>query len=348
MKILVLGGTRFLGRHFVDAALERGHAITVFTRGRTSVPWASRVDSRTGDRDPFREPGLASLESGDWDAVVDTSGYVPRVVGAGADLLRGRVGRYLFVSSLSVYAKSDRPGLDEHAEVAQLEDPATEEVLAHYGALKAACEAAVRARFGLATTIVRPGLIVGPYDSTDRFGYWVARFRHPALLGDRGPEAIVPAPPDRPIQIIDARDLASWMLALLEADREGTFNACSDNGCWTMRDLVDALRSAGSPAAPTPVWIDDDTRLGHGIAPWVGLPLWIPRTDPDSGGFLSFACSRAAATGLVPRPLTSTIADTAAWLAARDNTDAWKNVVGAEREREIVAAWNAAGGTRRA
>jgi 2'-hydroxyisoflavone reductase len=102
MKILVLGGTRFLGRHFVDAALERGHAITVFTRGRTSVPWASRVDSRTGDRDPFREPGLASRESGDWDAVVDTSGYVPRVVGAGADLLRGRVGRYLFVSSLSV------------------------------------------------------------------------------------------------------------------------------------------------------------------------------------------------------------------------------------------------------
>src|SRR5689334_23188611 len=171
MKLLVLGGTRFLGRHFVAAALDRGHAITVFTRGRTAVAWAARVDARTGDRDPFREPGLSSLQSGEWDAVVDTSGYVPRVVGASADLLRGRVGRYLFVSSLSVYARSDRPGLDEHAEVAQLEDPATEEVLAHYGALKAACEAAVRARFGLATTIVRPGLIVGPYDATDRFGY---------------------------------------------------------------------------------------------------------------------------------------------------------------------------------
>jgi 2'-hydroxyisoflavone reductase len=341
MKILVLGGTRFLGRHFVDAALERRHAITVFTRGRTGPPWRAGVEARTGDRDPFREPGLAALESGTWDAVVDTSGYVPRVVGASADLLNGRVGRYLFVSSLSVYAKSDRPGLDEHAEVARLEDPATEEVLAHYGALKAACEEAVRARFGLATTIVRPGLIVGPRDATDRFGYWVARFRHPELLGDRGPDAIVPAPPERPIQLVDARDLASWMLALLESDREGTFNACSDNGHWSMRDLVDALRSTGSPAAPAPVWIDDDTLLAHGIAPWVGLPLWLPRNDPDSGGFLSFDCSRAAASGLVPRPLTSTITDTAAWLATRDNSGAWKNVLGAEREREIVAQWKA-------
>lgn len=337
MKILVLGGALFLGRHLVDAALARDHAVTVFTRGRTPVPWGTRVDARAGDRDPFREPGLAALEAGEWDAVVDTSGYVPRVVGASADLLKDRVGRYLFVSSLSVYAKSDRPGLDEHAEVAKLQDPATEEVLTYYGALKAACEDAVRARFGLCTTIVRPGLIVGPYDSTDRFGYWVARFRHPALLGDRGPDAVVPAPPERPIQLIDARDLAAWMLALLEGDREGTFNACSDNGVLRMRDLVDALRSAGSPAAPAPVWIDDDTLLAHGIAPWVGLPLWIPRNDPDSGGFLSFDCSRAARANLVPRPLTSTIADTAAWLATRDNGDAWKHVLSAEREREIVA-----------
>lgn len=340
MKILVLGGTHFLGRHFVDAALARHHAITVFTRGRTPVPWGTRVDARSGDRDPFHDPGLAALESGEWDAVVDTSGYVPRVVGAGADVLNGRVGRYLFVSSLSVYAKSDRPGLDEHAEVAQLKDPATEEVLTFYGALKAACEEAVRARFGLRTTIVRPGLIVGPHDATDRFGYWVARFRAPALLGARAPEAVVPAPPERPIQLIDARDLAAWMLTLLEADREGMFNACSDNGYWTMRDLVDALRSGGAPGAATPVWVDDATLLAHGIAPWVGLPLWVPVNDPDSGGFMSFDCSRAARAGLAPRPLTATIADTAAWLATRDNSGAWKNVLGAQREREIVAHWS--------
>ncbi|HEY1329458.1 MAG TPA: NAD-dependent epimerase/dehydratase family protein [Casimicrobiaceae bacterium] len=339
MKILVLGGTRFLGRHFVDAALANGHAISVFTRGRTPVPWGARVDARVGDRDPFHDAGLVALTSGEWDAVLDTSGYVPRVVAASADLLKGRVGRYLFVSSLSVYAKSDRPGLDEHAEVARLEDPGTEDVLTYYGALKAACETEVRARFGLHTTIVRPGLIVGPHDSTDRFGYWVARFRQPALLGNRGSEAIVPSPPERPIQLIDARDLAAWMLALLEGDREGTFNACSGNGYWSMRDLVDALRSGGSPVGPTPVWIDDATLLARGIAPWVGLPLWIPANDPDSGGFLSFDCGRAARAGLAPRPLTSTIADTAAWLAARANAGAWKNVLSAEREREIVEAF---------
>jgi len=337
VKILVLGGTRFLGRHFVEAALAKGHAITIFTRGRTSVPWGERVDARTGDRDPFQEPGLASLQDGTWDALVDTSGYVPRVVGASADLLASRVGRYLFVSSLSVYAKPDRPGLDEHAAVATLQDPKTEEVLAHYGALKAACEEAIRARFGLRTTIVRPGLIVGPHDATDRFGYWVARFRAPGLLGDRGPHAVVPAPRERPIQLIDARDLAVWMLALLEADREGTFNACSDNGHWTMRDLVDALRSTAQ-GTPEPAWIDDATLLSHGVAPWVGLPLWIPENDPDSGGFMTFDCRRAAQAGLVPRPLTGTIDDSAAWLATRDNGGAWKVVMSGAKEREIVAA----------
>ena len=337
MKILVLGGARFLGRHFVDAALANGHAVTIFTRGRTPVPWGDRVDARVGDRDPFQEPGLDALQTGDWDAVVDTSGYVPRVVGAGADLLASRARRYLFVSSLSVYAKADRPGLDEHASVATLEDPKTEEVLAHYGALKAACEEAVRARFGLRTTVVRPGLIVGPHDATDRFGYWVARFRAPGLLGDRGPQAVVPAPHERPIQLIDARDLAAWMLVLLEADREGTFNACSDNGHWTMRDLVDALRSTPQ-STPEPVWVRDATLLAHGVAPWVGLPLWIPVNDPDSGGFMSFDCRRAAQAGLLPRPLTGTIDDTAAWLATRDDTGAWKVVMSDAKEREIITA----------
>jgi 2'-hydroxyisoflavone reductase len=295
------------------------------------------VDARMGDRDPFKEPGLSALQSGEWDAVVDTSGYVPRVVGASSDLLASRVSRYLFVSSLSVYAKADRAGMDENAPVATLDDPDTEDILPNYGALKAACEQAVRARFGLRTTIVRPGLIVGPHDATDRFGYWVARFRAPGLLGDRGPKAVVPAPGDRPIQLIDARDLATFMLGLLETNREGIYNACSDNGYWTMRDLVDALRSTVQ-ATPEPAWVDDATLLAHGVAPWVGLPLWIPRDDPDSGGFMSFNCRRAMEAGLVPRPLTGTIDDTAAWLTTRDNTDAWKVVLAAAKEREIADA----------
>ena len=336
MRLLVLGGTRFLGRHFVDAALARGHAVTIFTRGREPLPWPDRVEALTGDRDPFKPPGLAALGNGRWDAVLDTSGYVPRIVGAAADVLASRATRYLFVSSLSVYAKPDRAGLDEHAEVARLRDPDTEDILPNYGALKAACEAAVNARFGLRTTIVRPGLIVGPYDATDRFGYWVARFRLPELLGHRGPQAVVPGPPERPVQFIDARDLAAFMLALLEADRGGTFNACSDADRWSMRDMVDALRSAPG-AMPEPSWVDDATLLQHGVQPWVGLPLWIPANDPDSAGFMQFDCRRAAGAGLVPRPLTSTIADTAQWLAQRDNSNAWKLVLGGEKERELVA-----------
>jgi len=335
VKLLVLGGTRFLGRHFVDAALARGHAVTLFTRGREPVPWGHRVEALTGDRDPFKPPGLGALEAGEWDAVLDTSGYVPRIVGAAADLIATRAPRYLFVSSLSVYAKPDRAGLDEHAPLATLQDPDTEDILPNYGALKAACEAAVRARFGLRTTIVRPGLIVGPYDATDRFGYWVARFRHPALLGARGPRAVVPGPRERPVQFVDARDLATFMLDLLESDRTGTYNACSNADRWTMRDLVDALRSAPGPM-PDPVWVDDATLLAQGVEPWVGLPLWIPASDPDSAGFQQFDCRRAATAGLVTRPLTATIADTADWLARRDNAGAWKLVLGADKERAIV------------
>jgi len=337
VKLLVLGGTRFLGRHFVDAALARGHAVTLFTRGQQPVPWGARVTALVGDRDPFKPPGLDALKRGSWDAVVDTSGYVPRVVAAGADVLMERAPRYLFVSSLSVYARPDRPGLDENAPLAELADPDTEDVLPNYGALKAACERAITARYGLGATIVRPGLIVGPFDATDRFGYWVARFRAPALLGDRGPQAVVHGPPQRPVQFVDARDLAAFMLGLIEIDRTGTFNACSGAGQWSMRDVVDALRSGAGPI-PEPVWVDDATLLESGVQPWVGLPLWIPASDPDSAGFMEFDCRRAASAGLVTRPLTQTIADTAAWLQSRDDTGAWKLVLGGAREREIAAA----------
>ncbi len=341
MKLLVLGGTRFLGRHFVDAALARGHELTIFTRGRTPHPWGARVVALTGDRDPRIGDGLAALASGTWDAAVDTSGYVPRIVGASALLLAPRIGRYLFVSSVSVYADNLRPGIDESGAVAKLADPATEDILPNYGALKAACEAAVAAHFGNRATQVRPGLIVGPHDGTDRFGYWVARFVHPALLGDRPAQAIVPAPLTAPIQVIDARDLAAWMVNLVERDVGGTYNAVSPAGRWTMGDLVATLESAAA-APPAPAWLDDATLIAHGVEPWVGLPLWIPASDPDAAGFMSIDGARASAAGLTPRSLRHTVADTAAWLAARDNAGAWKLALTAERERAILAAAAAA------
>jgi 2'-hydroxyisoflavone reductase len=336
MKLLVLGGTRFLGRHLVEPALARGVDVTIFTRGRSAVPWIFEVESLVGDRDPRAATGLAALEGRTFDAVVDCSGYVPRVVEASARLLAPRVHRYLFVSSLSVYAKTDRLNLDETTPVAQLADAATEQMIENYGALKAACERVVDDVFGARATIVRPGLIVGPFDATDRFGYWVARFVLPQLLGDRPPRAVVPEPPERPLQFIDARDLAAWMLDLVAHDVAGTFNAASPAWQWRMNDFVKALLAA-SPAPPRPAWIDEARLAAAGVEPWTGLPLWLPATEPDSAGFMTMDCGRAQRAGLVTRPLASTIGDTAEWLAQRDNAKAWQHVLAADIERRLVS-----------
>jgi 2'-hydroxyisoflavone reductase len=335
MRILFLGGTRFLGRHAVDMALARGHAVTLFTRGRTANTFGGAVTLLTGDRDPLLAPGLEALRNGTWDAVIDTSGYVPRVVRASAEMLRSRAAQYLFVSSISVYADGGGAGRDESAPVGKLDDPATEEIAKHYGPLKAACEDEVRTAYGDAAIIVRPGLIVGPHDATDRFGYWVARFRQPALLGDRPAQAVVPAPASAPVQFVDARDLAVWMIDMVEAKLGGTFNATSPDGMWTWGSMVDALRAR--VATPVPRWIDEALLLEHKVEPWTGLPLWIPSTFADEAGFMEFDCRRALAAGLRIRPLPETIDATAAWLAARDNSSAWKAVLTAQAEREILA-----------
>lgn len=338
MKLLVLGGTRFLGRHLVDAAIAAGHDVTIFTRGVTASPWtATQVAHFVGDRDPRKAPGLAALAAGEWEAAIDLSGYVPRCVEASAKELSARVAHYVFVSSMSVYADSSRPDLDEATPVAMLEDPATEDIMAHYGALKARCEDEVRATFGKRALIVRPGLIVGPHDPSDRFAYWVARFLLPERLGARPPQAIVPAPPDRAIQLIDARDLARWMIDATVARTAGTFNACSPPRFWTMGTLVDALVASTRAGAPpvAPRWIDETKLIEQGVKPWTELPLWIPATDPESGGFMEFSVARAVERGLRIRPLAQTIADTATWLATRPPDHAWRNVLSADKERAL-------------
>jgi 2'-hydroxyisoflavone reductase len=338
MKLLILGGTRFLGRHVVDAALARGDHVTVFTRGRQPNHWGDAVVTVTGNRDPAVEPGLAALATGTWDTVIDTCGYVPRVVRASAELLAPRVGRYLFVSSISVFTDASKPGLDESSPVGVLEDPATEEVGKHYGPLKAACENVVTEVFGDRALNVRPGLIVGPHDPTDRFGYWVARFVHPRLLGNRADSAVVPLSRERPLQWIDARDLAAFMLDLVAAGAAGTYNATSPAGERTMGMLIDALSAAGGAGAPRVAWTDEAKLIEHKVAPWTGLPLWIPTSFADEAGFMAIDCGKAQAAGLRTRPLAETIADTAAWLAQRDNTAAWKDVLTSDAEREILAA----------
>lgn len=349
MRLLLLGGTQFLGRHVVQFGLARGHEVTVFTRGRRPLPDELRdcVTALTGDRDPRIGSGLAALGHDRWDAVIDTSGYVPRIVEASATLLAPRIARYLFVSSISVYEKLDRPGLDENATLGTLETPDSEDVANHYGALKAASEAAVTRTLGARATLIRPGLIVGPHDPTDRFAYWPARFVHPRLLGDRDRYAVAPAPRERPIQFIDARDLAAWMLDLVEHDKTGTFNATSPHGQWTFGDLVEGC-AAAAPSAPAPVWVPDGLLNDFHVAPWVGLPLWIPASEADSAGLHEVDVDRASAAGLRTRPLADTVRDTAQWLLARDNAGAWKQVLSDARERQIVSAMRATPLARRA
>ncbi len=348
MRLLVLGGTRFLGRHIVEAARSRGHAITVFTRGRSALPedWSASVEHRIGDRDPRIDPGLHALGDGEWDAAIDTSGYVPRVVRAGASLLASRVAHYTFVSSISVYADESRPGFDESAAVAPLADPASEDVMKDYGALKAACEREVLDAFDERACIVRPGLIVGPHDPSDRFGYWVARFAQPALLGERPRRAIVPEPPERPLQLIDARDLAGWMVDSAGRRATGTFNATSPDGLFTMGKLVYALMelARASASGVEPAWIDERALVAADVEPWTGLPLWIPHDDAEHRAMMRASAERARDAGLAIRPLAATLADTNAWLAARPNDGAWKNVLTADAERAILRTVEAASG----
>src|SRR5882724_819086 len=229
MKLLVLGGTKFLGRHAVEAAVAGGHEVTIFTRGQTNAELFPEVEHLVGNRDG----DLDALRGRAFDGVVDTSGYVPRIVRQSAELLRDQVGRYVFVSSISVYDDFSEP-LSESTPVAELADPSTEEIMEHYGALKAACERVVEELYGDRSARVRAGLIVGPYDPTDRFTYWPRRI---ALGG----EVLGPGDPGAPVQFIDARDLAAWLVQLALEGPGGTYNATGPAQLLTFEQLLDDM-----------------------------------------------------------------------------------------------------------
>jgi len=327
VNVLVLGGTRFLGRHIVARLLDDGYDVTLFNRGRANPDLFPGVDARRGDRDG----GLDALGAGRWDAVVDTCGYVPRVVAASAAALHGRVDRYVFISTISVYAEpsGDPPvGPDEAATVATLADPAIETVDGTtYGALKARCEDEVRARFGEAALVVRPGLIVGPHDPTDRFTYWPARI-------DRGGPFVAPEGRTATFQAIDVRDLADWTVAATSAGLGGTFNAVGPAEPATFGALFDACAAAaGRPAEP--VWVAPDRLAALGVAPWSELPLWLP---PDGRWLMRTRIERAVEHGLTFRPLTETVADTLAWHRSRGPAVAQAAGLAPEREAAVLAA----------
>ena len=321
MKLLLLGGPRFLGRAIAEAALERGHELTFFNRGRTNTGLYADAEHLVGDR----AGDLAALTSREWDAVVDTSGYVPRDVRVSAEAL-GDSDFYCFVSSVSVYADFARP-IDEESPVAQLGDLPDDEITEEtYGPLKALCEDAARAVFGDSASIVRPGLIVGPHDPTGRFAYWPHRVA-------RGGEVLAPAPAEEPTQIIDVRDLGDWIVSLCERRVGGVFNAAHPG--VSRRQLLETCRSvAGVDADIT--WVDPDFLVEQGVGQWMELPLWIH--DPDATYFDRVDTGRAIASGLTFRPLAETVRAT---LEEAETTDAAG--LKPDRETELLKAWHGRG-----
>jgi len=330
MKLLLIGGPKFLGRHLIEAALARHHTLTLFNRGQTNADLFPDVEKLRGNRDG----GLEALRGRQWDAVIDTCGYVPRLVRASAEALADRVGHYTFISSMSVYAHSRTINIDETGEVGTLADETVEQITGEtYGPLKALCEqAAERALPGRVFT-VRSGLIVGPFDPTDRFTYWPCRIA-------RGGTVLAPQRADYRVQLVDGRDLAEWIIRMIERRQAGVYNATGPSGELTLSEVLNTAGEVSGSAAQI-VWAEEKFLLEAKVAPWTEMPLWLPDSDPDAVGFSAFNCHKAIAAGLTFRPLADTIRDTLAWAATRPADWQWRAGLTPEREAELLRALQA-------
>jgi 2'-hydroxyisoflavone reductase len=329
-KILILGGTAFLGPALVAAARARGHTLTLFNRGKTNPGRFPDLEQLHGDRDGH----LEALAGRTWDVVIDDSGYVPRHVKDSATLLAPNVAHYVFVSTISVYADLGQP-VDETSPVAKLKEP-TEKVSGEsYGALKALCEDAATAALPGRVTVVRPGLIVGPDDPTDRFTYWPVRLA-------RGGEVLAPGAPTDPVAYIDVRDLATFIIDAVVGKRlVGTFNALGPAGRFGVGELLDGVRrGVGGDAKLT--WVDADFLEQHKVRAWADLPVWVPPVgDGKYAGLISRA--RAVQAGLRFRPTAETARDTLAWWKTLPEARRQKPRAGlaADAEQPVLAAWRA-------
>lgn len=322
MELLVLGGTRFLGRHLVGAALERGHRMTLFNRGKSNPGLFPEVEELRGERGG----DLSALQGRRWDAAIDTSGYLPREVRASAGLLAGAVEHYTFVSSISVYADFSRLGIDEDAPVLAPPDPEPEELDRElYGDLKVGCELAAEAAMPGRTLVVRPGMIVGPHDYTNRFPYWCRRVAE-------GGEVLAPGDPDRPVQLIDVRDLAGWMIRTVEERTTGLYNATGPARGLTMRGMLEGIHEATGGDARFE-WASERFLLGAGVKPWEELPFWV---QEEMAGILSVDVGRAVEAGLTFRPLGETVRDT---LGGGDPSAEIDAGIERGREEELLRAW---------
>ncbi|MEP7156785.1 MAG: NAD-dependent epimerase/dehydratase family protein [Betaproteobacteria bacterium] len=331
-RILILGGTGFLGPAIVAAAQAKGHQVTLFNRGKTRPGLFPNLDKRLGDRDPNKGEGLKSLESGEWDAVIDDSGFYPRMVGASAQLLSKRVKQYIYISSISCYREGAPENSDENTPLATMADPTLETMgknFENYGALKALCEKAAEKALPGRTTVVRPGFIVGPDDPTGRFTYWPVRF-------DKGGEIAVPGAPADPLQLIDVRDLAEWLILLVEKNTIGTFNGLGPEKRMSWGRVIEACRMA-TPTAATVTWIPAEFVAKQEGA---GFPIWVPYLD-DSKGFHTWSNARAVNAGLKFRPVELTVKDTLVWYQGqlKEKEGRVKLAMSAEQEGALLKAW---------
>lgn len=306
MKILILGGKRFLGIALVDAVLQAGHTPTLFNRGQTNPELFPNIKNLIGDR----EGDLSALKRKKWDAVIDTSGYVPRIVKQSAKFLSGKCENYTFISSISVYQDFATPDITEDYPLAPLTDPADEDYTGDsYGPLKALCEYEIQQNFDGNVLVMRPGLIVGPNDPTDRFTYWPWRV-------SLGGKVLAPAPPSSNLQFIDVRDLAAFIVKMVEKNSTGVYNVTGPKKPATMGSLLVSCREAAISDSSF-VYADESFLLREGVTPWTDLPLWVPSSNPAFKGFYNINISKALKAGLTFRALSQTVTDTITWLKTR-------------------------------
>ncbi|NCF65444.1 MAG: NAD-dependent epimerase/dehydratase family protein [Chloroflexi bacterium] len=324
MKLLIIGGTRFLGRAIVDAALANGHRVTLFNRGQSNPELYSELELLQGHRDG----GLGVLRDRRWDAVIDTCGYVPRLVRDSAKLLADAVDHYTFISTISVYAEPVRPGTDEDAALAHIEDSSVEEVTAEtYGPLKVLCEQAVDEEMNGRALIVRAGLLVGPFDQSDRFTYWPYRVAH-------GGEVLAPGKPQAAIQFIDVRDIAQWTVKATENRVTGPFNVTGPAETLSMLRILENCHTVSDSDASF-TWVGESFLVVNDVAPFTELPLWVP---DDDAGILQVNIGKALRAGLSFRSLS----DTLDWSQSRPAGYEWLAGISLEREVQLLEQWHAA------
>ena len=336
MKILILGGTGFIGPHQVEYAMSRGHTVTLFNRGQTNPGLFPNVEKLIGDRNAPNGEGYASLKGRTWDVVIDNPTQIPRWVREAGEALKNSAQKYVFVSTLSTYKSRAKIGMNE-ADDAMLNAPAApdaEPPKAAYGALKVRCEMDAKAVWGDRTLIVRPGLIVGPGDLTDRFSYWPIRV-------EQGGEILSPGTPDDPVAFIDQRDLTEFMIRLCEANATGTYNVVGPRRMLTISEMLYGCKAVTTSDARF-TWVDADFVLANKLRPYTDLPVWVPPRG-ESEGWARMDTTKAKNAGLTFRPLADTARDTLAYYHAQtpERQAALKAGLTPEREKEVLAAWHA-------